>query len=104
MLDLTHEQMVEEYLPYAAGELNRISPNKQYLHLTKYMDQNKTWQEVIWDLHTGQVVFNETFSRNHQLFFSGDHEILCYNCEDYSLRSCDLKTGQKKLLLNAEYF
>ncbi|MBQ6720506.1 MAG: TIR domain-containing protein [Oscillospiraceae bacterium] len=102
VLDMDYNTYQTEYVPYLKARNDKLSPGGRYLRTQKNISSG--WETAIWDLKTGEQVRSDVFTLNFSANFCSDHEILYFNFEDDSVRICDLETGKKRLLLDAEYF
>lgn len=102
VLDLSYNEMKEEYLPYITDTMDSVSPDKKYISYTSHSN-DKSYLNI-WDLNSGKVILSEVFNSTTTPYFTSDNRMLCFNYDTYTLNSYDLLTGQSKELLGDDYF
>lgn len=97
VLDISHEEILREYLPYTTQNEVICEDNRYYLSYENNQAQ-------VWDLQTGSRVYSRTFAQYSCVYFSGPHEIIVYNGENRSVFVHDLETGRETVLMDENDF
>ena len=101
--NLTHDEIVKEYVPSLKADNTVISPDKRYVCRTN--TTGDALNVIVWELKSGKKVFNSSFESKSSVFFSADSKFLCYNRENYKLIEYTFgKEEKQRTIFDANYF